>query len=58
LYDLKKDPGEFTNVAAGNPKVVAELEALALARFRATHPDADKEPANDPLDFYLRPRDA
>jgi choline-sulfatase len=58
LYDLKQDPGEFANVAAQNPKVVAELEALALARFRSTHPDADREPANDPLDFYLRPRDA
>jgi len=28
LYDLSKDPGETTNVAASNPKVVARLETL------------------------------
>ncbi|MFN7936386.1 MAG: arylsulfatase [Bryobacteraceae bacterium] len=28
LYDLSKDPKEQTNIAAQNPKVVAEIEAL------------------------------
>jgi arylsulfatase A len=33
LYDLSKDPGEATNVAAGNPDVVAKIEAyLRTAR--------------------------
>ena len=34
LYDLATDPGETTDVAAGHPEVVAELERLA-ARARA-----------------------
>jgi choline-sulfatase len=62
LYDLKKDPGEFTNVAAQNPKEVGTLQKLALERFRTTHPDAAREPSQtgveDTLDFYLPPRDA
>lgn len=29
LYDLSKDPGETTDVAAANPEVVARLQALA-----------------------------
>lgn len=58
LYDLKRDPGEFTDVAARNPKVVSEMKALLLDRFRKTHPEAQDEPAADPLDYYLRPRDA
>ena len=62
LYDLKADPGEFTDIASRNPKVVAEMQSLMLKRFRDTHPDAASEPkqaANEEiLDWYLRPRDA
>jgi len=61
LYDLKTDPGEFTDISAKNPPVVARLENLMLARFRATHPEAEAEPANmsieEAIDWYLRPRD-
>lgn len=61
LYDLEKDAGEFTDVAPNNPKVVAQMEDLMLARFRKTHPDVDKEPGNlsreDALAWYVRPRD-
>jgi choline-sulfatase len=62
LYDLKADPGEFTNVAARHPEVAAELSRLLLDRFRTTHPEATAEPANlsvpDAIEWYLRPRDA
>ncbi len=61
LYDLVKDPGEFTDVAAKNPATVRTLEDRLLTRFRLTHPEASQEPngANEEaLDFYLRPRDA
>ncbi len=66
LYDLHQDPGEFRNVAAQHPDVVAKLSADLLARFRSTHPEAEKEPAgmglglhqDDALEWYLRPRDA
>jgi len=62
LYDLKADAGEFDNVTEKNPQVVAELEKLALARFRSTHPDSTREPSQagveSALDFYLPPRDA
>lgn len=62
LYDLKNDPGEFTDVAARNQKVVAKMKNLMLDRFRKTHPDASNEPSNAPIDdllnFYVRPRDA
>ena len=34
LFDLAKDPGETTNVAAANPEVVARLQAL-IERARA-----------------------
>jgi arylsulfatase A-like enzyme len=57
LYDLRADPGEFADVAARNPKVVKQMRSLMLERFRKTHPEVDREPAADPLDFYLRPRD-
>jgi choline-sulfatase len=61
LFDLSKDPGEFTDVAARNPKVVAELQQVALERFRQTHPEADREPSGADreaaLEFYLPPRD-
>lgn len=62
LYDLRSDRGEFTSVARQNPRVVRELLGLALARFRATHPDAGREPKGltpeESLEFYLPPRDA
>ncbi len=61
LYDLKSDPGEFTDLAARHPATVRALEEALLARFRSTHPDANQEPQGareDALDFYLRPRDA
>jgi choline-sulfatase len=61
LYDLAKDPGEFSDVAASQPSVVRSLEESLVARFRSTHPDARQEPKGsnqDALDFYLRPRDA
>ena len=57
LYDLEHDPGEFTNVAAKNPRIVAQLEKLALDRFRNTHPDSVQEPNTEPFEFYLKPRD-
>ncbi|MBI4893854.1 MAG: sulfatase-like hydrolase/transferase [Acidobacteria bacterium] len=62
LFHLGKDPGEFVNEAGRYPKEVAELQKVALARFRTTHPDAAHEPSQgsveDLLDFYLPPRDA
>jgi arylsulfatase A-like enzyme len=62
LYDLEKDPGEFTDVAAQHSDLVARFERLMLDRFRKTHPDAAKEPSAintaGALDWYLRPRDA
>lgn len=62
LYDLEKDPGEFTDVAGKNPKAVAEMEGLVLERFRKTHPDAEREPSGlgreDAIEWYVRPRDA
>ena len=62
LYDLKADPGEFTDVAAKNPKVVTQLQELILKRYRGTHPEAASEPARatreEVVEFYIRPRDA
>ncbi len=61
LYDLKNDPGEFTDVGSRNPEIVAQMQALMLDRFRATHPGAEQEPGmggkEAALEFYLRPRD-
>jgi choline-sulfatase len=61
LYDLKRDPGEFTNIAERHPQVVRELKSLLLERFLKTHPEAAAVPAGaqqeDALDFFLRPRD-
>jgi choline-sulfatase len=61
LFDLKQDPGEFTNVAPRNPGTVATLEKSMLQRFRSTHPDAPQEPAalsvEESLEWYVRPRD-
>jgi len=61
LYDLDKDPGEFTDVAKRNPKVVEQMENLVLDRFRKTHPDAEKEPQRlgreEAVEYYVKPRD-
>lgn len=61
LYDLRKDPGEFTDVAAKHPAAVRQMEDLLLTRYRTTHPDAAREPATggreQAIEFYLRPRD-
>ncbi|HSO22507.1 MAG TPA: sulfatase-like hydrolase/transferase, partial [Chondromyces sp.] len=38
LYNLEKDPGETTNLAAGNPGVVAELKARVEAEARGAVP--------------------
>lgn len=60
LFDLEADPGEFTDRSAAHSEVTAELLALALRRFRATHPEAGREPpglaTEDALDWYLTPR--
>ncbi|MFN7544554.1 MAG: hypothetical protein ACK5TN_17375, partial [Acidobacteriota bacterium] len=53
LSDLKRDPGEFRNVAAQYPALVENLRHRLEARFAATHP----EPGLN-LDSWLRPRDA
>jgi choline-sulfatase len=62
LFNKKADPGEFTNVAAKYPEVVDSMQQSILKRYRATHPDAAKEPKNLPapeaLEFYVVPRDA
>ncbi|MBI2685385.1 MAG: sulfatase-like hydrolase/transferase [Acidobacteria bacterium] len=62
LYDKKADPGEFTNVAAKHPEVVASMQQSILARYRSTHPDAAQEPKNlaasEAIEFYVVPRDA
>jgi choline-sulfatase len=62
LYDLTADPGEFTDVAAKHADLVAKFEGLMLDRFRATHPDREREPQSlnreEAIEFYLRPRDA
>jgi arylsulfatase A-like enzyme len=61
LFDLEADPGEFTDVAANHPKLVEELQWLMLGRFRATHPEAAREPQRlgreEAIEWYLRPRD-
>jgi choline-sulfatase len=62
LYDLRKDSGEFHNVAAREPKLVAAFKSVLLERFRNTHPNAAAEPrdvsSDEILDWYLRPPDA
>ena len=62
LYDKKSDSGEFFNVAAKHPDVVAAMQQSILKRYRATHPDAAKEPkgvsAAEAIEFYVVPRDA
>lgn len=61
LFDLKEDPGEFTDVSRENPAVVARLKGLLLDRFRSTHRAVANEPKGlsieEAIEFYLRPRD-
>ena len=61
LYDVERDPGEFTDLSKNSPDVVRRLQALMLDRFRKTHPEASQEPAGAAIeaaiDWYLRPRD-
>lgn len=61
LYDLKADPGEFTDVAAKNPRIVTAMQDLILKRYRSTHPEADREPPHagreEAIEYYVRPRD-
>lgn len=38
LYDLAKDPGETTNVAAEHPEIVADLEARLIAYAKQQKP--------------------
>jgi arylsulfatase A-like enzyme len=62
LYDLKRDPGEFTDIAAKEPEVVARLQKLMLDRFMRTHPEAEQLPKGlgerESIAWFLRPRDA
>jgi len=61
LFDLRNDPGEFTNLAARHPDLVARFQEVALERFRATHPERESEPRGlgreEAIEFYLSPRD-
>lgn len=62
LYDLKNDPGEFTDIARKEPRVASQLQALMLDRFRKTHPEAGALSRNldapESIEWFLRPRDA
>jgi len=64
LYDLKKDPGEFHDVSrdTAHGARIAEMKSLLLKRFRDTHSEAARVsaslPAEQQLDFFLRPRDS
>lgn len=61
LYDLRSDPGEFTDIAKKEPEVVSRLQELLLDRFRKTHPEAPQLPkltTEESIEWFLRPRDA
>ncbi|MBI1792527.1 MAG: sulfatase-like hydrolase/transferase [Acidobacteria bacterium] len=62
LYDLRKDPGEFTDIARREPEVVAQMEKLLLDRFLRTHPEAQQLPrelsVEESIEWFVRPRDA
>ncbi len=63
LYNLRSDPGEFTNLAGrGDHAVILERLARAmLQRFLDTHPEAGELPkgltVEEQIDWFLRPRD-
>lgn len=63
LYDLKSDPGEFTNLAGAKEyaPVVERLERALLQRFLDTHPEAARLPkglaVEEQIEWFLRPRD-
>ena len=62
LYELRKDSGEFTDVASKHPDLIPKFEGLLLDRFPATRPDREAESQGlnreEAIEFYLRPRDA
>ena len=62
LYDLKQDPGEFTDIAKKEPELVSRFEQMMLDRFMKTHPEAEKVPSGaaveEKIEWFLRPRDA
>ncbi|MEX2264533.1 MAG: sulfatase-like hydrolase/transferase [Bryobacteraceae bacterium] len=62
LYDLKNDPGEFTDIARKEPEIVSRMQALLLERFAKTHPEGERLPkglsAAEALEWFVRPRDA
>lgn len=62
LYDLKNDPGEFTDIAKKETETVKRLQRIALDRFTRTHPEAQQLPKGltpeEALEFFVRPRDA
>jgi choline-sulfatase len=61
LYDLRNDPGEFTDIAGKYPELVSRFQSLMLDRFLQTHPEAKSVPpfsAEEKIEWFLRPRDA
>jgi arylsulfatase A-like enzyme len=64
LYDVRKDPGEFYNLA-NEPEyetVVKELQDLMLQRFSQTHPYTDQLPQGltleEKLSWFCEPPEA
>jgi len=63
LYNLKKDPGEQTDVSKKpkNQKTLEEMQLMMLQRFVETHPDAVRCPQNLSLEgklvWFCEPRD-
>ena len=60
LYDLRNDPGEFTDISRKEPDVAAHLQELMLDRFLKTHPETPPKglSAEETIEWFLRPRDA
>ncbi|MBI3694540.1 MAG: sulfatase-like hydrolase/transferase [Acidobacteria bacterium] len=62
LYNLRSDPGEFTDLAGKKEyaAVVERLERALLQRFLDTHPEAPPAglDVSQQLEWFLRPRDA
>jgi choline-sulfatase len=62
LYDLKQDPGEFTDIARREPELVERCQRMLLERFEKTHPEGAQAPAKatveEKIEWFLRPRDA